>query len=339
MQALKPTRISPLLNKAGRSSRLLSASTASKGPSGNGILRPSPTLRAPATSTTSQTTTTSPTNATAPFAFLPSNTLPAKPRSRGLTEIRGPYYAPVTATYLEELLSDWGEYVDGVKFAGGSFTLMPPERLSKLIEVAHKHDCYVSTGGFIERVLSASGGDRYVITKYLEACKNMGFDVLELSSGFLSIPTEDWASLVELTAAQGLKPKPEIGIQWGAGGDASVEELESAGTRDPKWLIDRAKTFLDAGAYMIMIESEGITENVRNWRTDVISAVTSALPKEKIMFEAADPEVFAYHIQNQGATANLFIDHSQIVQLACLRKGIWGTGGTFARIVTVQGDD
>ncbi|KAL1757943.1 hypothetical protein FB107DRAFT_208310 [Schizophyllum commune] len=338
MQALKPTRISPLVNKPGRSSRLLSASTASKCPSGTGALRPSPALRAPATST-SQTSTSSPTKATAPFAFLPSNTLPAKPRERGLTEIRGPYYAPVTATYLDELLSDWGEYVDGVKFAGGSFTLMPPERLSKLIEVAHKHDCYVSTGGFIERVLSASGGDRYVITKYLDACKNMGFDVLELSSGFLSIPTEDWASLVELTAAQGLKPKPEIGIQWGAGGDASVEELESAGTRDPKWLIDRAKTFLDAGAYMIMIESEGITENVRNWRTDVISAVTSALPKEKIMFEAADPEVFAYHIQNQGATANLFIDHSQIVQLACLRKGIWGTGGTFARIVTVQGDD
>ncbi|KAI5896462.1 coma-domain-containing protein [Schizophyllum commune H4-8] len=331
MQALKPARISPLLNNAGRSSRLLSASTANKSPSG--ILRPSPALRAPSASTSS------PTNATAPFAFLPSNSLPAKPRKRGLTEIRGPYYAPVTATYLDELLSDWGEYVDGVKFAGGSFTLMPPERLGKLIEVAHKHDCYVSTGGYIERVLSASGGDRYVITKYLEACKNMGFDVLELSSGFLSIPTEDWAYLVELTAAQGLKPKPEIGIQWGAGGDASVEELESAGTRDPKWLIDRAKTFLDAGAYMIMIESEGITENVRNWRTDVISAVTSALPKEKIMFEAADPEVFAYHIQNQGATANLFIDHSQIVQLACLRKGIWGTGGTFARIVTVQGDD
>ena len=76
------------------------------------------------------------------------------------------------------------------------------------------------------------------------------FDVLELSSGFLSIPTEDWASLVEFTAAHGLKPKPEVGIQWGAGGDASVEELESAGTRDPKWLIDRANTFLQAGAYV-----------------------------------------------------------------------------------------
>lgn len=53
-------------------------------------------------------------------------------------------------------------------------------------------------------------------------------------------------------------------------------------------------------------------------------------------FEAADPEVFAYHIQNSGAHANLFIDHSQVVQLACLRRGIWGTDKTFGRIVTFQ---
>jgi hypothetical protein len=46
--------------------------------------------------------------------------------------------------------------------------------------------------------------------------------------------------------------------------------------------------------------------------------------------------VFAYHIQNQGAHANLFVDHSQIVQLACLRRGIWGPGSTFGRIVTFQ---
>lgn len=51
------------------------------------------------------------------FPFLPVNQLPAKPnRKKGITEIRGPYYAPVTRTYLDELLSDWGEYVDGVKY-------------------------------------------------------------------------------------------------------------------------------------------------------------------------------------------------------------------------------
>lgn len=168
------------------------------------------------------------------FNFLPTNSLSHKPRGKGLTEIRGPYYYPVTATYLDELLSDWGAYVDGVKFAGGAFSLMPEERLKLLIDVAHKHgmlhcifptsfapqeltvcqDCYVSTGGYIERVLAASAGNRQVVSKYLTACKNVGFDVLEISSGFLSIPTECWLNLIEDTKKHGLKPKPEVGIQY-----------------------------------------------------------------------------------------------------------------------------
>lgn len=78
------------------------------------------------------------------FAFLPANALPSKPRGKGLTEIRGPYYYPVTATYLEELLSDWGAYVDGIKFAGGAFSLMPEERLKPLIDVAHEHGALIA---------------------------------------------------------------------------------------------------------------------------------------------------------------------------------------------------
>ena len=34
---------------------------------------------------------------------------------------------------------------------------------------------------------------------------------------------------------------------------------------------------------MIMIESEGIIENVGSWRTDVISAINTVLPTNKIM--------------------------------------------------------
>ncbi|KAG8944665.1 hypothetical protein FRC04_001629 [Tulasnella sp. 424] len=273
-----------------------------------------------------------------PFSFLPANKLEKKigrgERSKGLTEIRGSYYNPVTYTYLNELLSDWGEFVDGVKFAGGSFSLMPQDRLKALIDMVHSHGCYVSTGGFIERVISVSGGDKATIIKYLEMCKKIGFDVLEISSGFLTIPTDDWVNLVKLTKSIGLKPKPEIGILFGAGGD--TEGLESMGTRDPKWLIERAHAFLDAGADRIMIESEGITENVKHWRTDVVSSITSALPMEKLMFEAAEPAVFQYYVQNFGADVNVFIDHSQIVQLACVRKGIWGKSDLFNRVVTFK---
>ena len=42
------------------------------------------------------------------------------------------------------------------------------------------------------------------------------------------------------------------------------------------------------------------------------------------MFEAADPEVFAWYVKNYGAEVNLFVDHSQIVQLESLRSGLWG---------------
>jgi phosphosulfolactate synthase (CoM biosynthesis protein A) len=134
-----------------------------------------------------------------------------------------------------------------------------------------------------------------------------------------------------------LKAKPEVGIQFGAGGATRPEELETEGTRDPEWLILLAKRFLSVGAYMIMIESEGITENVKAWRTDVPAKIVNALGLDRVMFEAADPEVFAWYIKNYGPEVNLFVDHSQIVQLECLRSGIWGTASLWGRVVTFKG--
>ena len=157
------------------------------------------------------------------FPFLRVNDRPTKPRERGITEIRGPYYTPMGRRYLEDVLETMGVYVDALKFAGGSFSLMP----------------------------------RTVVK--------------------------------------------------------------------------------EAGAYMIMIESEGITENVKTWRTDVPAKIANALGIEKVMFEAADPEVFAWYIKNYGPEVNLFVDHSQVVQLECLRSGIWGTKSLWGRVVTYRG--
>lgn len=38
-----------------------------------------------------------------------------------------------------------GHHVDGLKFAGGSFSLFPEDKLRELIELAHEHGVYVST--------------------------------------------------------------------------------------------------------------------------------------------------------------------------------------------------
>lgn len=85
-----------------------------------------------------------------------------------------------------------------------------------------------------------------------------------------------------------------------------------------------------------MIESEGITENVKSWRTDVPAKIIGALGLEKVMFEAADPEVFTWYVKNYGSEVNLFVDHSQIVQLECVRSGIWGTADVWGRVLTYK---
>jgi phosphosulfolactate synthase (CoM biosynthesis protein A) len=210
---------------------------------------------------------------------------------------------------------------------------MPKKAVQELIDTCHDHDVLVSTGGFIERVLTHGEG---AVDRYLEECRKMKFDVVEISSGFITVPLDDLVSLVEKVTDLGMKPKPEVGIQFGAGGASSVAELEAEGTSDPSQAIRAAKRYLDAGAHLIMIESEGITENVRTWRTDVVAKLVNELGLDKVMFEAAEPEVFSWYIKNFGPEVNLFVDHSQVVQLECLRSGIWGTKSTWGRVVTYK---
>ncbi|WP_407150645.1 phosphosulfolactate synthase [Bradyrhizobium sp. ORS 86] len=263
------------------------------------------------------------------FSFIPRAARSAKPRRIGITEIRGPYYSAYGPRHLADILETVGTAVDGLKYAGGSFALMPPDVVRSINKLAHDHDVYVSTGGWIENVVRFGVG---AIDRYIAEAKALGFDVIEISTGFISLPTDGLLRLVQKVKKAGLKAKPELGIQFGAGGSTSTEELAAEGTKDVGWLIAQAERALDAGADIIMIESEGITENVDTWRTDVVARIINQLGLEKVMFEGADPPVFEWYVKNYGNEVNLFVDHSQIVQLEALRSGIWGTKSTWGRI-------
>src|SRR5205807_4402148 len=128
------------------------------------------------------------------FAFLRVNERQGKPRTRGVTEIRGPYYTPMGKRYLQDILETMGTYVDALKFAGGSFCLMPRPAVKDLIDLCHAHEVLVSTGGFIEYVLT-QGAD--AVHRYLRECRELGFDIVEVSSGFITVPADDLLRLVE----------------------------------------------------------------------------------------------------------------------------------------------
>ena len=264
------------------------------------------------------------------FDFVPRAYRPTKPRTHGITEIRAPYYDTFGTRHLQDVFDVAGQWVDGIKWAGGSFALLPTEQVKAFSEIAHAHDSYVSSGGWIETVLRY-GDD--AVDAYLKEAKEVGFDTIEISTGFIMLPTSGLERLVEKVVKAGLKAKPELGIQIGSGGDSGEAELAAEGKKDIGDLVDRGKRALDAGASIIMIESEGITENVTEWNTGAAASIINGLGLENVMFEAADGPVFEWYVKNYGNEVNLFVDHTQILQLEGLRQNIWGNKSTWGRVI------
>jgi phosphosulfolactate synthase (CoM biosynthesis protein A) len=258
------------------------------------------------------------------FGFVRLAELPPKPRKTGLVEIRGPYYTAVTRSHLESLLDEWGEYFDGYKFAGGSMRLLSRDDVKRIIRACHDHGVYVSTGGFVERVIVQ--GAR-AVDRYIDECKDLGFDVVEVSSGLAPIPLPDKVAIVKRVREVGLKPKPEVSMMIGAGAGTHVAGYEQAMKLRPLAdLYKEAEAHLKVGADVMMLESEGITEDLppRKWRTDVIKALVKRFGPRVWMFEASDPPVFKWYLKNFGRDVNLFIDHSQVVEFNAWRLGLWG---------------
>jgi phosphosulfolactate synthase (CoM biosynthesis protein A) len=167
--------------------------------------------------------------------------------------------------------------------------------------------------------------------------RDIGFDVVEVSAGMISLPTSDYLRLVERAKKTGMTVKAEVGIQFGAGGTSSSDSLEAEGTGSTSFALQRGRSALDAGADIVILESEGVTESVTSWRTDVVAAFVEAFGLEALLFEAADPRVFEWYIKNFGAEVNLFVDHSQVLLLESVRSGIWGSHSLWNRVVTYKG--
>ncbi len=258
------------------------------------------------------------------FEFVSLDLPPDKPRKTGIIEFRGPYYTSVSYGYLKDLLNDWAYYVDGYKFAGGSMRLLPSSRVKQINKLCHDYKLYVSTGGFIERVIVQGS---QAVDQYLKECKALGFDVIEVSSGLASIPLDDKINIIKQVQKLGMKPKPEVSMMLGAGAGTHVAGYEAAmKMKSFNDFFTEVETHLEVGVEMIMIESEGLTEDLppEKWKVDVIKKIVDRFGLKNLMFEASDPPVFKWYLRNFGKDVNLFIDHSQIVEFTAWKTRLWG---------------
>ncbi|CAK9217388.1 unnamed protein product [Sphagnum troendelagicum] len=195
------------------------------------------------------------------FCFTGANERPQKPHIHGMTEVRG--FTPlswhpktcrgdallclVERTLELDVLETMGQYMDGLKRSGCSFSLMPHDIVRQLINLAHAHDVYVSMGGWTDHILTKGSS---IFKQYVQECKELGFDAIELNTDFIHLPEEDLLHLIRSIKSAGLKAGPELGIESANDVmilstclDAMDPELEGA-----NWVVRRAECFLEASA-------------------------------------------------------------------------------------------
>ncbi|GMH05366.1 hypothetical protein Nepgr_007206 [Nepenthes gracilis] len=261
-------------------------------------------------------------------SFREDEDRPEKPRRCGVTEIRGPNYSLFSQNALEDIFESMGQFVDGLKFSGGSHSLMQKSFIEKVTDMAHKHDVYVSTGDWAEHLIR-KGPSAFNV--YIEECRRLGFDTIELNAGSLEIPEETILRYVRLIKSGGLRAKPLFRVMFNksdvpvAGDNRAYGAYVAPSTRsydfveDVDLLIRRAERCLEAGADMIMIDAEDVCQHADYMRADIIAKIIGRLGIEKTMFEASNAKASEWFIREYGPKVNLFVDHSQVGDVECLR--------------------
>lgn len=70
---------------------------------------------------------------------------------------------------IQDTFESMGQFVDGLKFTGGSHSMMPKAFIKEVISMAHKHNVYVSTGDWAEHLLRKGPS---AFKEYIEVCEN-----------------------------------------------------------------------------------------------------------------------------------------------------------------------
>ncbi|KAK1281062.1 hypothetical protein QJS04_geneDACA019812 [Acorus gramineus] len=257
-------------------------------------------------------------------SFSEDEDRPEKPRRFGVTEMRG----PPSRLALQDMLESMGQFVDGLKFAGGSHSLMAEDFIKEITNLAHEHDVYVSTGDWAEHLLRKGPT---AFKQYIEECKRLGFDTIELNVGSLGLPEEDLLRCIRLIKSGGLRAKPQFAVKFNSSDIPVVDNRAYGAYRAPTsrsssevvedipLLIRRAERCLEAGADMIMIDADDLCKYADSVRSDLVARIIGRLGLERTMFEVSHPNTSEWFIHSYGPRVNLFVDHSQVMNLECLR--------------------
>jgi phosphosulfolactate synthase len=230
----------------------------------------------------------------------------SKKRSIGITSIHDVH---LTIRQLEDILSDYGDYIDVSKFGVG--TAYVTKKLDEKISVLRSHQVEAYFGGTLFEKFYSEGK----IDEYLIFLDRHNINTIEISNGTIEIPLEDRLSLVEKLAK-------------------NFNVLSEVGSKDdfiimaPSQWTSEINALINAGAKYVITEGRnsgtaGIYRQSGEMRTGLIEDIIKSCDVNKIIFEAPSSKAQMYFINRLGANVNLGnVDPKDLLLLETQRLGL-----------------
>ncbi|MDQ3521407.1 MAG: phosphosulfolactate synthase [Gemmatimonadota bacterium] len=191
--------------------------------------------------------------------------------------------------------------------ASSSARLYRPDVLRGKIAAYHAAAVDVLlTVDFLEIAVVRGLADRV----YAEASE-LGFAAVEVATAQTVLSVRDKCELVRRAAGHGLQVFAEVGRKG-----------ESDKRAHGGWLAAEAEQLLDAGAHKVLVQGEGIVEDVPEIDEEVLLTFGSRIPLERTVFQAKDTRAQAWFISRFGPHTSMDVDIGSAVSLELMRRGI-----------------
>jgi phosphosulfolactate synthase (CoM biosynthesis protein A) len=254
------------------------------------------------------------------FGFVRIAPRPVKPRETGLTICadRG-----LGMNRVADLLETSKEYIDFIKIGKGSYRLQTEEFLKRKIAAYKEAEASVFIAGDTSEAAFMQG----VSGQFYKKVKQLGADGVEVSSAQISMSLQDKCELIKMAAAEKLKVVAEVGQKGN-------ETWTTAG----KYIMSQIKAYQKAGAWKVLIQGEGVSEDVELIKGGFIINLVAEFGIDGFIFQAKNSAAQEWFVANLGNAVNLDVYDDQVIDLELMRRGI-RKRGVFGLVGSLGRDD
>lgn len=228
----------------------------------------------------------------------------AKPRSEGLTIAADRGMGP---NALDDLLRMSGEYIDIAKFAMGVSRLMKAERVRDRIQRYDEAEIPVFFAGEVSELAAMQG----VAAAYFQQIRALGGWGVEVSNAQIALGIPEKVGLITAARQAELEVIAECGrkggVDWAGSLSLVAREVDAC---------------LEAGAYRVLIQAEGLNEGVSEVNARFIEDLVGRFGLKALVFQAKTSTLISWFVSTFGIRVNLDVDAPQVLDLESQRRGI-----------------